>query len=605
MSDQFSQQEMGEVVLEDVFHSHGNKGIYHVLLVRDFALLYKKVKSSHNKQQGLNSHEAKAINLKDYSEYETLSFDHVTGCQCMRDPTKPQLYDSAEESVTESNRAYFCVYAYPIRKKKNFGKTLKRQRVSLTLMVNRCELFSENLAIAEQWRDAIRRMLKGPGNIPNGMPSPSSRKYLIFVSPKSGSGRALTIFKQRVLPMLAEASISYDLIITDRQNAARDYVNTAEDLNKWHGIVVVAGDGLVYEVVNGLMERSDGLQAIKTPIGVVPCGSGNGLAKSISHALREPLATNPFLLSTFNAIKTKVVPMDLIRLQTSNSTIFSFLSVGWGIIADIDIESERLRSLGKTRFTLWAFHRIANLKTYKGRLSYLPIPNYERTAAKTTKTSKMNEPINKKELFQRSQSSGDAQTSSRLKPEFSKSLPENLEEHVNEDSEDSRSEGNDLEPVEQLDRIHNLVDVATDEVAARNEVTDHSFDKTSLLEPLDQPVPAHWIEQEGEFVLVYVVYQSHIGSDLYCAPQATLDDGKMWMMIIRKGVTRTQLANFMMTLETGSHVDLPFLEIIPIQAFRLEPLSEGGHLTVDGELVDYGPIQAEVLPSLARIMVHH
>lgn len=43
--------------------------------------------------------------------------------------------------------------------------------------------------------------------------------------------------------------------------------------------------------------------------------------------------------------------------------------------------------------------------------------------------------------------------------------------------------------------------------------------------------------------------------------------------------------------------------MIPVKAFRIEP-AEGvsGHLTVDGEEVDYGPLQAEIFPSLATVM---
>lgn len=57
-------------------------------------------------------------------------------------------------------------------------------------------------------------------------------------------------------------------------------------------------------------------------------------------------------------------------------------------------------------------------------------------------------------------------------------------------------------------------------------------------------------------------------------------------------------------LSTGVHVTSPQLEIIPVKAFRIEPdVSESyGHVTVDGEKVDYGPIQAEIFPDLAYIM---
>jgi len=38
--------------------------------------------------------------------------------------------------------------------------------------------------------------------------------------------------------------------------------------------------------------------------------------------------------------------------------LYSFLSIGWGLIADIDIESERLRSIGGQRFTIWSLARL-------------------------------------------------------------------------------------------------------------------------------------------------------------------------------------------------------------------------------------------------------
>lgn len=40
--------------------------------------------------------------------------------------------------------------------------------------------------------------------------------------------------------------------------------------------------------------------------------------------------------------------------------ILSFLSVGFGLLADIDIESERLRVIGESRFAVWAVARCAS-----------------------------------------------------------------------------------------------------------------------------------------------------------------------------------------------------------------------------------------------------
>lgn len=86
---------------------------------------------------------------------------------------------------------------------------------------------------------------------------------------------------------------------------------------------------------------------------------------------REPYDRNPLLISALSAVKCKRTPMDLVRVETRNQILFSFLSVGWGLLADIDIESERLRAIGGQRFTVWSVARLIGLRTYKGKVSYL------------------------------------------------------------------------------------------------------------------------------------------------------------------------------------------------------------------------------------------
>ena len=72
----------------------------------------------------------------------------------------------------------------------------------------------------------------------------------------------------------------------------------------------------------------------------------------------EPVDLHFVLHSTFILIKHRVIPMDLVLVQTPSSRIFSFLSVTWGMMADIDYESEKYRAIGEARFTVGALKRI-------------------------------------------------------------------------------------------------------------------------------------------------------------------------------------------------------------------------------------------------------
>uniref|UniRef100_A0A3P9HZZ2 sphingosine kinase n=1 Tax=Oryzias latipes TaxID=8090 RepID=A0A3P9HZZ2_ORYLA len=291
-----------------------------------------------------------------------LPLSELVGCSCPRSPAPP----------------LFVLYWYPPGKRRK-GVSRRRQ-VRAYLAESRPE--------AERWSAAVQCLLRGVTVTADTEFSrsllPRPRRLLLLVNPFSGRGQAMQWCQTHILPMIREANISYNLIQTERQNHARELIREVS-LSDWDGIVIVSGDGLLHEVINGLMERPDWEQAIKTPVGILPCGSGNALAGSINHnagydmCLREPLLLNCCFLLCRGGVR----PMDVVSVTTSPAPsnnshpaaprrVFSFLSVAWGFVSDVDIESERYRGLGSARFTLGTLVRIASLRSYKGRLSFLP-----------------------------------------------------------------------------------------------------------------------------------------------------------------------------------------------------------------------------------------
>ncbi|KAM3872710.1 sphingosine kinase 2 [Diretmus argenteus] len=291
-----------------------------------------------------------------------LPLTELVGCSCPRAPAPPLL----------------VLYWYPPGKRRK-GVSRRRQ-VRAYLAESRPE--------AERWSAAVQCLLRGVTVTADTEFSrsllPRPRRLLLLVNPFSGRGQAMQWCQTHILPMIREANISYNLIQTERQNHAKELIREIP-LPEWDGIIIVSGDGLLHEVINGLMERPDWEQAIKIPVGILPCGSGNALAGSINHhagydmCLREPLLLNCCFLLCRGGVR----PMDLVSVTTSPAPphngrpsaprrLFSFLSVAWGFVSDVDIESERYRGLGSARFTLGTLVRIASLRSYKGRLSYLP-----------------------------------------------------------------------------------------------------------------------------------------------------------------------------------------------------------------------------------------
>ena len=320
------------------------------------------------------------------------------------------------------------------------------------------------------------------------------------------------------------------MLVTKHANHASEFIEGSHDLAaSYSAVVTVSGDGLLFEVLNGFVSSLERLEVKQIPIpisefslllfqnfvsnclplcqlsGIIPGGSGNGLAHSINSIfLGDPggvprKSANQVLDCTFHVIKGQPVAMDLVRITTRDKVYLSFLSFGWGLMADVDIEPERLRCIGEPRFAIWSIYRSLALRTYGGTLSYLPV--------------------------------GEA------------------------------NQGVDVPPLDC---------------------------------PIKEDGSQHWVVERGDFVLVYAAYQRYLNSSVMFAPASTLDDQTIYLLYIKSGVSSCQVIQFLLALEDGSHVGLPFVSFVPVRAFRLEPTSDSNIMTIDGEQIACSPVQAQV-----------
>jgi sphingosine kinase len=144
------------------------------------------------------------------------------------------------------------------------------------------------------------------------------------------------------------------------------------DFHNYQGIICCSGDGIVHEVINAIFHREDKEEFMHcVPIGVIPGGTSNGYAKSICEASGEVCnAENCVYIIS----KGQVKEVDILEIETSTreKKIYSFLSVSWGIIADIDLESETCRCCGPMRYSVYGAFRWMCLRNYYGALYYLP-----------------------------------------------------------------------------------------------------------------------------------------------------------------------------------------------------------------------------------------
>ncbi len=333
------------------------------------------------------------------------------------------------------------------------------------------------------------------------------------------------------------------------------------NLDEFRGILVISGDGLVYEIVNGLLDRPDWENAIKIPFGQLPGGSANALACSVAYLTKEAytgITLEQFAsLTSFNMSKAIPNPIDIITFQLSNKQIVhSFLSFEWAFIADLDLETEKYRFMGHFRFVFGAVKRALStffaliffscilglifflpedLRLYRGRVSFLPADGHKNYT------------------------------------------PKNKSIKVTRNSNAS---------------------------SLKNQNT-----KFTHLPDIDQPIPSDWLTIEENFILFLIVNLPCISPDFIGSEESTFSDGNMHLMYITEGASKIDILKILTEAENGSHFKNELVEYVKIKAFRLEPLNSNktrsdGTMMVDGEHVSYGPIQAEIRPSLGRVLAN-
>ncbi|KAL2932047.1 Sphingosine kinase 1 [Bienertia sinuspersici] len=199
------------------------------------------------------------------------------------------------------------------------------------------------------------------------------KRLFVLVNPFGGKKSASKVFVDTVQPLLEDAEIQYTLLETQYHQHAKELAYGL-DLTKYDGVVCVSGDGILVEVVNGLLHRSDWNTAIKIPLGVVPAGTGNGVAKSLLDSVGDPC-------SAFNAtvaiIRGHRTSLDVATISQGKTRFYSVLMLAWGLVADIDIESEIWRWMGGARLDLYALKRIFQLRKYNGRIHFVPASGFE------------------------------------------------------------------------------------------------------------------------------------------------------------------------------------------------------------------------------------
>jgi diacylglycerol kinase (ATP) len=127
----------------------------------------------------------------------------------------------------------------------------------------------------------------------------AKKKIRFIINPKSGIGKQKKI-EALISSQMDTGLFDYEIIYTTAKGHAIDLSNEAAEMN-YEAVVAVGGDGTVNEVAQGLLHT-------RTAMGIIPAGSGNGLA----HYLNIPLKPKK-ALDIINRFEVKPIDTGMIN----------------------------------------------------------------------------------------------------------------------------------------------------------------------------------------------------------------------------------------------------------------------------------------------------
>lgn len=198
--------------------------------------------------------------------------------------------------------------------------------------------------------------------------SKSPPTMLVILNPRSGRGRSSKVFHNLVEPIFKLAGFKLEVVKTTSAGHARNLAFSVDFSTCPDGIICVGGDGIVNEVLNGLLCRDNQKEAISIPIGIIPAGSDNSLVWTVL-GVRDPVS------AALAIVKGGLTATDVFAVEWIQTGVIHFgMTVSYfGFISDVLELSERYQKrFGPLRYFVAGVLKFLCLPTYTYELEYLP-----------------------------------------------------------------------------------------------------------------------------------------------------------------------------------------------------------------------------------------
>ncbi len=177
--------------------------------------------------------------------------------------------------------------------------------------------------------------------------------YLCVLNPQAGNRKAGKI-KQQIYELLNQKNIVYDWFYSQYPHHAQKLFDSINP-DDYRGIIVIGGDGTLFDVVNAQMQ----LPADKRlPVGIIPVGTGNSVYRDVmGHEDHIHKAVSHILDGKLRSI-------DVFKVQTAQSVFYFINILGFGFTTDVTAQAIRYKFLGKQAYTLAILLKLIKMKSF-------------------------------------------------------------------------------------------------------------------------------------------------------------------------------------------------------------------------------------------------
>lgn len=372
--------------------------------------------------------------------------------------------------------------------------------------------------LCQQWIHSIDEQLSLLTNRP--------KHLLVYINPFGGKQQGKRIYEHKVAPIFSRASISTDVIVTERANHARDHLKTEADLKKYDGVVCVGGDGMFSEIVHGLISRTqadsgvdqncpeESLVPCDIRIGIIPAGSTDCICYAT-------VGANDPVTSALHIVVGDSQPIDICSVHHDNTFLrYSISLLGYGFYGDLLTDSERKRWMGPTRYDFSGVKTFLSHHYYEGTVSYLPA------------TEGVGSPRDK------------------LRCRSGCHICQHSEQHLPEEGQICREEDEEAKEVDQI---------------------------------LESGHKGVWRVMRGKFLAINAVSMSCAcpRSPKGLSPAAHLSDGTTDLILVHKCSRINFLRHLLRHTNKNDQFDYPFVEVHRVRRFRFVPKHEEGGSELD------------------------